>query len=877
MKTNVTIVLVIFLAMAAGSMLLSPFLSPVPSVSSHHAIPRPTVHSSLLLPLQQSNNPAPPSDPVKLIFIHHSTGENWLADENGGLGPALQANNYFVSDTYYGWTVNGDAIGDRTDIGNWWEWFRGSNSETYLQALYTESDQMTSYSRMATNPGGENEIIMFKSCFPNSHLSGNPDDPPTSGENPMRGVDYGSAPEAYTVANAKGIYNDLLVYFAAHPEKLFIVITSPPLWEGETNATEAANARALSNWLVNDWLMSYAGSNVAVFDFYNVLTSNGGDSDTHDIGSESGNHHRWRNNAIQHTHPLNNNFSAYAYEGDSHPTAAGGQKATAEFIPLLNIFYHRWQQNTPDGTPTLTATSAPIATLTSTPTSTPQDSLPTSTPGGPQPLPTLYLPLIIRGEKTATAPTATLDTTITPMLTPTSGTSPTTTPSLPTPTPTHTPETTPSQRIEPADFSYLGAFRLPDDGERPRTFAYGGNALTFNPNGDADGADDGFPGSLFITGHDRLPYGDLPDGNQVAEISIPPLVASKNLESLNTGTFLQGFHNIAEGYFSAYEEIPQVGMQYLDTATTGPRIHLAWGQHFHHEDSSGPTHAWFSPDLANPAVQGFWYIGNQSLYSVSDYLLEIPSAWADTHAQGRYLGTGRFRDGGMSGMGPALFAYRPWIDEAGTPAASGTHLEETVLLLYERSTNTDAIERALTGYQHPDEWEGAAWLTTTSGKAAVLFAGTKGTGEKYWYGFINADGPEPCVHAESVGEFPVCRLADGSFCPEEDLIQCDNPASGRGWWSGRFDAQFLLYDPTDLAQVAAGTMDSWGPQPYASLDIDEHLFLNPVGIDEAMLGTGDQRRFRINAAAFDRQHGVLYVLEQYADEAKPVVHGWRVE
>jgi hypothetical protein len=28
--------------------------------------------------------------------------------------------------------------------------------------------------------------------------------------------------------------------------------------------------------------------------------------------------------------------------------------------------------------------------------------------------------------------------------------------------------------------------------------------------------------------------------------------------------------------------------------------------------------------------------------------------------------------------------------------------------------------------------------------------------------------------------------------------------------------------------------------------------------------------------AYDRDHDLLYVLEQFADEAKPVVHVWRV-
>ncbi len=66
-----------------------------------------------------------------------------------------------------------------------------------------------------------------------------------------------------------------------------------------------------------------------------------------------------------------------------------------------------------------------------------------------------------------------------------------------------------------------------------------------------------------------------------------------------------------------------------------------------------------------------------------------PALWADGNANGRYLATGRYRDGGWSGMGPALFAYRPWVDGSGTPAPSGPYLEETTLLLYENSMNTD--------------------------------------------------------------------------------------------------------------------------------------------------------------------------------------------
>jgi len=436
----------------------------------------------------------------------------------------------------------------------------------------------------------------------------------------------------------------------------------------------------------------------------------------------------------------------------------------------------------------------------------------------------------------------------------------------------------PSTRLSPEDFAYLGAFRLPDDGAKPRTFEYGGSAMTYSPAGDPGGPKDGFPGSLFIMGHNRQPYGDLPEGNQVAEVTIPKPVVSTQVGALNQAAFLQGFSNVAAGQFTTLEEIPRVGMQYLDTPATGARIHLAWGQHFQDSEATQvPSHAWLNPTLSNPAFQGAWYIGNQSLYSVNGYLMEIPTAWANRNVGGHPLGTGRYRDGGWSGMGPALFAYIPWTDASGTPAPSASYLPEKVLLLYAKSNETELIERCLNGYQHADEWEGGAWITNPDGRAAVLFAGTKGTGGKYWYGFINPAGPQyPCVAAAMVGDFTVCRLADGTPCPDEDMTECSEHTSERGWWSSSWDARFILYDPDDLAKVAAGQIPSWQPQPYAVISIDNKLFMNPSGVDIDALGTGVQRRNRIGDVAYDRANNLLYVLELFADGAKPVVHVWRI-
>jgi hypothetical protein len=267
----------------------------------------------------QSDHPNPPEQPVKLIFIHHSTGENWLTDGYGNLGLELGNNNYFVSDTNYGWGP--DAIGDRTDIPDWVEWFSSSNTSTYMDALFNETGQNATYTRTLPDPGGENTIILFKSCFPNSDLYGNPSDPASS---------YAEL----TVSGAKYVYKTILTYFATRPDKLFIVITSPPL----SDRTNAANARAFNDWLVYDWLAEndYPLNNVAVFDFYNVLTGKNA-------------HHMWLDGGILHM-PGSRDTLAYP-SGDDHPSKTGSRKATQEFIPLLNVFYQRWMEGTPQTPP----------------------------------------------------------------------------------------------------------------------------------------------------------------------------------------------------------------------------------------------------------------------------------------------------------------------------------------------------------------------------------------------------------------------------------------------------------------------------------------------------------------------------------------------
>ena len=438
------------------------------------------------------------------------------------------------------------------------------------------------------------------------------------------------------------------------------------------------------------------------------------------------------------------------------------------------------------------------------------------------------------------------------------------------------PAVPPVGALAPGALTYLGAFRLPDDGDRPLTFEYGGNAMAFRPDGDPGGAADGFPGSLFISGHDRLAYGEMPDGSRVAELAIPAPTPSAVVADLPQASFLQSLSEVTQGMFDGLDELPRMGLAYLDHPSTGSLLHIAWGAHF--QEPPQPSHGLLTPDLSAPDPQGPWYVGQASLYAINGYMFNLPLDWADANTGGQPLVTGRYRDGGWSGKGPTLYAYQAWTDAQGTLPAAGTRLAATTMLQYEDSQLGPApTHQAMACYQHADQWEGASFVRASDGTEAVVFAGTKGTGGKFWYGWVNPSGSDPCIELELVDQFTTCWNADGSLCPAADLTGCAGHNDNRGWWSSRFDAQLIFYDPADLARVASGQLQPFEPQPYAALDVDDFLYANPDGVEPEMLGTGDQRLNRLGPLTYDHASRRLYLLEYFADGAKPVVHVFGVD
>ncbi len=407
-----------------------------------------------------------------------------------------------------------------------------------------------------------------------------------------------------------------------------------------------------------------------------------------------------------------------------------------------------------------------------------------------------------------------------------------------------------TQLIQPSCLEYRGAFRLPDvAGDCDWT--YSGHAMTYYPDGDPGGSGDGYPGSLFATGSDA-------NCQHVSEIGIPAPVISpgKTLGDLNTATILQAFGDIRQGMFGEHQNmtIPRVGLEYLPAqgSQTSGKLYFCWAQHIQDFEVS---HGWCELDLSNPDSAGPWKFGNYTNYVTNDYIFEIPSAWADANpaTAGKYLATGRAREGPWSGRGPALFAYAPWND-GNPPTGNAVLANITPLLLYgvqEPGTpeiSSDA-SMAMNLWKESDHMYGGAWLTAGS-KSSVVFIGTKAIGDS-WYGYANGVvWPHGC---------------NEPYCP--DLP--DPPYDDRGYWAEDYEAHVIFYDPSDLAAVARGQKQTYEPQPYTMLNISQYLFDPEIHVEH-------YKRDLVGDTCFDRANGYLYVIEKQVDDQKSIIHVWKV-
>lgn len=381
------------------------------------------------------------------------------------------------------------------------------------------------------------------------------------------------------------------------------------------------------------------------------------------------------------------------------------------------------------------------------------------------------------------------------------------------------------------DIEYLGAFRLPSDTTGSQNgWSYGLEGMTYNPNGDDNGINDGYPGSLYAIGFSNESY--------VAEISIPVPVKTKELNQLNRSTTLQNFKDINQGkYICDYIEteiayLPKQGAQ------TTEKIYISWNNWYNVSDSDVDRYGWCETNLSAPNTQGPWNLGNPNEVHVGDvgnYLIEIPKYWADLHTPGKLLVAGKYRQGASAdggsryGGGPAMHAFGPW--NQGNPPNPETTIDQITLLSY---TGGHVWKCPSTGdvAKVKDKWEGGAWITDGS-KSAVVLIGRKGIGEDYY-------GVSP------------------------------NGCDGKGYHNlGGYKPYMLFFDTDDLAAVVHGTKKPYEPQPYTTLDCGPYAFRS---FDLCNAG--------YSSAAYDRVNQLLYVAEPFVDGSyhdKAVIHVFKIK
>ncbi len=261
-----------------------------------------------------------PLQPIDLLFIHHSVGEQLLAERGpsdnrqailtrhpngGGLAALLSKNNYRLHHATYG-----SKVGDNTDIIDWPRKFQQA-----MAAVLSVKSQDE-----ALSAGESNRVVLFKSGFENSDFvgagggNGNPEGP------------------ELTESNARAAMNAIRTEFARHPDTLFVYLTAPPLapktWQeplwkwlakrsfghlthDDEVRESGALARSFNNWVVDaqGWLAGFGQHNTVVFDLFDTLTGHGA-----------------------------SNFSVYATgDGwDPHPSSEGNSKAAEELVVFLN-------------------------------------------------------------------------------------------------------------------------------------------------------------------------------------------------------------------------------------------------------------------------------------------------------------------------------------------------------------------------------------------------------------------------------------------------------------------------------------------------------------------------------------------------------------
>jgi hypothetical protein len=180
-------------------------------------------------------------DFTNVIFLHHSVGRNLI--NQGGVRESLTTAGFQFWDHDYNW--EGLSYPDGTLTGYSYGIPDDNTDPDGLARLFAQRGYawpLNAFSGLM-----QHEVIVFKSCFPASNIASD-----------EQLEDY------------KSYYLSMRDVTDQHRDKIFIVVTPPPLNPAATDAETAARARAFADWLKSDEFL-VGHPNVFTFDFFDLL------------------------------------------------------------------------------------------------------------------------------------------------------------------------------------------------------------------------------------------------------------------------------------------------------------------------------------------------------------------------------------------------------------------------------------------------------------------------------------------------------------------------------------------------------------------------------------------------------------------------------
>jgi hypothetical protein len=364
--------------------------------------------------------------------------------------------------------------------------------------------------------------------------------------------------------------------------------------------------------------------------------------------------------------------------------------------------------------------------------------------------------------------------------------------------------------IQQSNLQYIGAFKVPSGqfgSGGNATFDYSDDGLAFNP----------INNSLLIKGHT---YGQM-----VAEISIPQIVNSTNLNSLNTATMLQNFSDITEGNLN--QQNIANGMILGGLMVYGTK--LIGSEWAFYDGSTQQTKSHFTSGLTLGTTgdyRGMYTVGSLFPAFVGGYMTTIPSEWQA--ALGGPALTGHCCTSIIShqSLGPSASVFDPNNLGAQNPVPAiplvNYNLAHPTLGTWDHPLPANPIyniSTLITGVVFPQ------------GTRSILFFGRTGMGAQC-YGTGGASGGD-----------------------------CTDPADPyKGTHAFPYSYYVWMYDANDFVAVRNGTKNPWDITPYYHGAISLP-FTNTNGNNQ------------LNGAAYDPATNRLYLAQKcVVGSCAPLIH-----